>query len=247
MDYAIKGDTGPGFKRRKLLVLDLDGTVRRSKSGKEFIQGPDDIEIIPGTEEVLWQYAADDWLICGVTNQGGVAYGIRSMEQIQDELRAMAKLWDKGDPFQGRIQFCPFHPKGKETPFKMDSLCRKPHYGMLVLTEAMLYQRGILADWPNSMMVGDRMEDFQCAMAAGIDFKWAEEFFLRGVHKDETDLLTPLANSGGFGSASEMRTMLEQLDIADPIHFRELVLWRDNDGTKDGLTALLSRLKGGRA
>lgn len=37
----------------KILFLDLDGTVRRTKSGATFINDPLDQELIPGVEEAI--------------------------------------------------------------------------------------------------------------------------------------------------------------------------------------------------
>lgn len=37
----------------KILFLDLDGTVRKSKSGATFINDPYDQELIPGVEEAI--------------------------------------------------------------------------------------------------------------------------------------------------------------------------------------------------
>ncbi|YAF99498.1 MAG: hypothetical protein AB3A66_29745 (plasmid) [Nodularia sp. CChRGM 3473] len=62
----------------KILFLDLDGTVRRTKSGKTFINTPLDQEIIPGVTEAISHYS-DHYLI-GITNQGGVAAGKKSLE-----------------------------------------------------------------------------------------------------------------------------------------------------------------------
>jgi D-glycero-D-manno-heptose 1,7-bisphosphate phosphatase len=244
MQPLPRGDTGPMFRRKRLLVLDMDGTVIRSKAGKKFVQGPEDVEIIPGTEDVLQRYIKEDWLLCAATNQGGVAYGIRTQEEITAEFVALSKLWQQGEPFDGRIQVCPFHPKGKEPRFTFESLCRKPHYGMLVLLEAQLYANGIICDWPNSLMVGDMITDFECAQAAGIAFQWADEFFGRGSAPQQAlDVLEDFARGAGFSTAAEMRQLLAQFDLVDPIHFRELTLWRDSDGTKAGLADVLARVR----
>ena len=55
----------------KILFLDLDGTVRRTKSGATFINDPYDQELIPGVEEAIARY--HNWLIIGITNQDMVS------------------------------------------------------------------------------------------------------------------------------------------------------------------------------
>jgi len=57
----------------KLLILDKDGTLVCPKSGKEFVQHPEDQELIPGVSEAIARYAANGWKMAIASNQGGVA------------------------------------------------------------------------------------------------------------------------------------------------------------------------------
>ena len=43
----------------KLLILDKDGTLVRPKSGNEFVQHPEDQELLPGVVEAIARYAAN--------------------------------------------------------------------------------------------------------------------------------------------------------------------------------------------
>jgi D-glycero-D-manno-heptose 1,7-bisphosphate phosphatase len=158
------------------LVLDLDGTVRYSKSGK-FINGPKDIALYPDVEERIWQFRNMGYLIFGVTNQGGVAYGFKTLQDAHDEIEAMINLFEK-NPFH-IIEGCPLHESGKEESYKYRSLLRKPNIGMLAVCESDAFDAGYVVDWNNSLMVGDRGEDRDCAQAAGIKFQWDYEFFNR--------------------------------------------------------------------
>lgn len=47
----------------KLLILDLDNTVRRPKSGAKFISDPLDQEIIPEAGSAIAHYKSQGWLI----------------------------------------------------------------------------------------------------------------------------------------------------------------------------------------
>ncbi|MDM9583151.1 hypothetical protein [Nostoc sp. GT001] len=60
----------------KLLILDLDNTVRRPKSGAKFISDPLDQEIIAGSQRAIAHYKSQGWLIVGATNQGANAANI---------------------------------------------------------------------------------------------------------------------------------------------------------------------------
>ncbi|MBD2076365.1 hypothetical protein H6F86_21260 [Phormidium sp. FACHB-592] len=88
----------------KLLLLDLDGTVRRCKSNHDtFINEPKDQELIPGVVDALNKYVAEGWAIFGITNQGGVMHKHKTLKACIDEQRYTLKLAPQID----RIYFCP--------------------------------------------------------------------------------------------------------------------------------------------
>jgi D-glycero-D-manno-heptose 1,7-bisphosphate phosphatase len=158
------------------LCLDLDGTVRYSKNGK-FINKPEDIALFEGVETVLHDYRDRGFLIFGISNQGGVAYGLKTPAQEHAELDTMIALFQR-NPFD-LIKTCWHHPGGKAFPFNYRSLFRKPSIGMLAQCEYECFNAGLVVDWDKSLFVGDRPEDEQCAAAAQIPFHWAHEFFGR--------------------------------------------------------------------
>lgn len=166
------------------LCLDLDGTVRRSKRGEsEFINGPDDVELYPGAEEKIWEYRDKGYLIFGLTNQGGVAYGYKTPDQVNAEIDAMFSLFQRSEQGMGpfhSLKSC-YHMEGEKAsfPYNRRSLLRKPEIGMLVLMEVEAFDGGFLVDWDASLFVGDRLEDQQCAINAQIPFQWAKDFFGR--------------------------------------------------------------------
>ncbi|MBD2437403.1 polynucleotide kinase [Nostoc sp. FACHB-110] len=90
--------------KTKLLILDMDGTVRRPKSARsKFIDDPLDQEVIPEAQRAIAHYKAQDWIIVGATNQGGVAAGHKQLEDaIQEQyqtLKLCPQIWC--------IYFCP--------------------------------------------------------------------------------------------------------------------------------------------
>ncbi len=159
------------------LCLDLDGTIRYSKDG-EFINKPGDVALFDGVEEQIWRYRDDGYLVLGITNQGGVAYGFKTPLDHNAEMEAMIALFKRGSPFHF-IQACFFHEEGTVEPYNHRSLLRKPNIGMLAVCEVEARKAGYIIDWDKSVFVGDRPEDEQCAMNAGIEFQWAREFFCR--------------------------------------------------------------------
>ncbi|MFM6139134.1 MAG: HAD hydrolase-like protein [Sphaerospermopsis kisseleviana] len=157
----------------RILFVDLDGTVRRTKSGATFINDPYDQEIIPGVQEAIARY--HDWKIIGITNQGGVGAGHKTLKDCVLEQQYTLKLL----PNLSYIFFCPDNGQTtyqvwekryqKIDPFEKLNF-RKPGTGMI--------------DWAircNSqtkqyLMIGDRPEDQQCADNANIPFMWAEDW-----------------------------------------------------------------------
>ena len=170
----------------KILFLDLDGTCRRTKSGATFINDPYDQELIPGVEDAIARY--HDYKIIGVTNQGGVIAGYKSLENCFEEQHQTLKLL----PQMSLLLFCTDNGNTmfrlSRQGLKMHGMSiigmpimtnrsnhfgnfRKPNPGMIVF--GMKYSGETLEE---VLMVGDRSEDEQAANNANIPFMWAEDW-----------------------------------------------------------------------
>lgn len=176
----------------KLLLIDLDGTIRRCKSNPEgFINNPDDQELIPGAIEALREYVANGWTICGITNQKGVMLSYKSLEScIQEQIRTI-ELCDR------LISFILFCPDNGDTCVRVHSGLLDEEKGYFKTTYAagptlggfinsfrkpspeMFHLATALAVSANNkpptsfLVVGDRREDFLAAEAMQCDFIWA--------------------------------------------------------------------------
>jgi D-glycero-D-manno-heptose 1,7-bisphosphate phosphatase len=160
-------------ERKLALCLDLDGTIRHSKNG-DFIDGPDDIALFDGVEAKIWAYRDAGFLVFGISNQGGVAYGHKTPKDVEAELKATLALFER-NPFH-IVKQC-YHMEGGEVePYNLRSLLRKPNIGMLALCEVEAFEAGFMIDWNNSAFIGDRDEDRQCAESAGMRFIDAEKW-----------------------------------------------------------------------
>jgi D-glycero-D-manno-heptose 1,7-bisphosphate phosphatase len=158
----------------KLLLLDLDGTIRKTKSGKTFISKPGDQQIIEGVYQALDHFL--DWFIFGITNQGDVASGYKSLNDCIREQQITLDLI----PHIKCIFFCPDY-EGKQCyqvttkHYRLIEFAglnfRKPNPGMLALAISEYIET---AD--NILVVGDRDEDEQAAQALAIPFMWANEW-----------------------------------------------------------------------
>jgi histidinol phosphatase-like enzyme len=57
----------------KLLIIDKDSTLTIPKSGAEFVQHPEDQELLPGVKDQIERYHSEGWRIVVASNQGGCA------------------------------------------------------------------------------------------------------------------------------------------------------------------------------
>jgi HAD-superfamily hydrolase, subfamily IIIA len=167
---------------RPALCVDLDGTIRYSKNG-EFIEKPEDIALFEDVEAKLWEYRRNGYLIFGITNQGGVAYGFKTQADVDAEINRTIELF-VSNPFHV-IKSCLHHPQGNTEPYSHRSLLRKPDIGMLVLCEIQAWEHGYIVDWSQSLLVGDREEDEKCANNASILYRHPNDFFDRNSNQGE--------------------------------------------------------------
>jgi len=159
------------------LFLDLDGTIRYSTNG-EFINNYQDVAIFDDVAEKLKEY--DDHLLFGVTNQGGVAFDHKTIEDVHAEIDVTNLLLKEQGVELDHVVYSPFHPDSDHPIFGVRSFSRKPNIGMLVLAcNWAMQEKHIIVDLNNSLMVGDRPEDQECAGRAEVDFQWAKDFFGR--------------------------------------------------------------------
>jgi D-glycero-D-manno-heptose 1,7-bisphosphate phosphatase len=164
----------PHMRLAPALCLDWDGTIRRSKSGKTFIQNYQDIELIPGVEKIIWRYRSMGFLIIGISNQGGVSFGFKLPMEIDREMDVTLELFES-NPFH-IVKMCYHMEGGKVYPYNYRSLLRKPNIGMLAIAESEAFNSGYMIDWDKSLFVGDRPEDEECARNAGINFQHIDSF-----------------------------------------------------------------------
>ena len=147
----------------KGLLLDVDGTLRRTKSGEIFPRTADDVELLPGRREVLQRWVDDGYTLFFVSNQGGIASGALTREAAEAAFARTIELL--GLPV-AEVAFCP-HPA-----FPVGCFCRKPLPGLGVS----LAHRHKLAR-EGLIMVGDMDSDHDFARALGARYVDAEAFF----------------------------------------------------------------------
>lgn len=170
-------------RNEKLLLIDKDGTLVNPHNDKTFPEFPWDQVPIPGMYEKLYQYNfLEGWEIMVISNQGGVIAGYKSQEFAQLEMKYLLQLF----PQISECYFCPSLgescwriTRSEEIRYDQSSWVyrgepaqsfRKPGAGMLTLA------RGLYAPSGEVLYVGDRSEDEQAAINAGIPFLFADDF-----------------------------------------------------------------------
>jgi HAD superfamily hydrolase (TIGR01662 family) len=151
----------------KGLLLDVDGTLRTTRSGEIYPREPDDVQLLPGRREALQSWVEDGYRLFFVSNQSGIASGNVSREAVDACFQRTVELL--GLPIS-EIAVCP-HPA-----FPAGCFCRKPLPGLGIY----LKQRHDLAR-EHLVMVGDMASDAEFAAALGAKYYSAEEFFGRNA------------------------------------------------------------------
>jgi len=147
---------------KKAIVLDYDGTIRKTKSGARYPSTPEDIEILPHRTEVLKKYQEKGYILLGVSNQSFVAKGDFTIDELLECFTYTHELL--GIDFE--YLYCP-HPA-----FPQICYCRKPMPGMGVE-----FIEKHKLDHSQCIMVGDMKVDNTFAKRCVFQFVHAEDFF----------------------------------------------------------------------
>ena len=97
-----------------------------------------------------------------VSNQSGVARGIVTEEGLAQIHHQLEKLLADEGAYLDAIYYCPFHPDGVISKYRMESELRKPAPGMLLKAAEDLNM-----DLSRSWMIGDSYRDIEAGKRAG--------------------------------------------------------------------------------
>lgn len=147
---------------KKAIILDYDGTLRKTKSGDKYPKNPDDVVILPNRKEVLAKYKKEGYLLLGVSNQSGIEKG----DITEDIAIACFEKTNKLLGLEIPVQFCPHHS------FPIRCYCRKPLSGLGVF-----YIKTLGLNPSDCIMVGDSKTDKTFSERCGFQFKTPEDFF----------------------------------------------------------------------
>ena len=145
--------------KRKAVFLDKDGTLVENRP---FEVSAESVCLLPGTIEGLRMLHKAGYLLVVVTNQGGIAQGWLTEDNLADiEVALRIRLASASIPLAG-FYYCPHHPQGLIPRHTTSCTCRKPRSGMLQQAA-----RELRIDLARSWMVGDILHDVEAGRSAG--------------------------------------------------------------------------------
>ncbi|MDP2189406.1 MAG: HAD family hydrolase [Sphingobacteriaceae bacterium] len=137
------------------LFLDRDGVINHDPG--DYTCSPADFEFNPGIFDFLRKALQQNYLLIVVTNQGGIAKGLYTLETFYAINQKMLIGFAAEGIDIAEVYFCRHHPDYGQC------LCRKP--GSLFFEKAVAR---FDIDTTASLMIGDRDRDLEAAAAVGI-------------------------------------------------------------------------------
>ena len=147
----------------KGLLLDVDGTLRTTRSGEIYPRNADDVALLPNRRETLLHWIDKGYSLFFVSNQSGVSSGKLSQADAESAFQRTSELL--GLPVAEMV-YCP-HPA-----FPVGCFCRKPLPGLGVYLI-----RKYKLDSEQLVMVGDMDSDSEFARSIGARYYEANAFF----------------------------------------------------------------------
>ena len=144
---------------RPAVFLDRDGTII---AHVPYLGHPADVRLLPHAAEGIRRLRAAGLSCYLVSNQGGVALGYFTLDDVEAVHARMLELLAAGGAGLDGIAFCPHHPRGTVPGFAGACACRKPGTGMV---EDLARRYGL--DPAQSHLAGDSPVDVECARRAG--------------------------------------------------------------------------------
>jgi len=149
----------PPEATRAAVFLDRDG-VLNDQTG--FVNKPEDMNLLPGAAAAVARLNRAGIPVVVVTNQGGIALGYLTENDLAAINERMAQLLAAEGAHVDALFYCPHYANGTVTRYVQQCPDRKPGTGMLEKARDAL---GI--DLRTSVLVGDATTDILAGIRAG--------------------------------------------------------------------------------
>ena len=146
----------------KAIILDYDGTLRKTKSGDVYPKSPNDIELLPNRIETLKKYQNEGYILLGVSNQSLIAKNELTIDEATRCFEKTNELLEVNIDYK----FCPHQS------YPQVCYCRKPMPGLGVE-----FIEKYKLKPSKCIMVGDMKSDMTFAERCGFRYIPAEQFF----------------------------------------------------------------------
>lgn len=140
------------------VFLDRDGVINEEV---ENLDHPRHLRFIPSVPEAIRSLNERSIPVIVVSNQAGVARGVRTEQQVEVVHKAISAELKKKGAHIDRFYYCPHHPEGKGTYRKVCD-CRKPMPGLLLQAA-----KDLNLDLKRCVFIGDKASDIGAGVAAG--------------------------------------------------------------------------------
>ncbi|MFM2136662.1 MAG: hypothetical protein RL021_2062 [Bacteroidota bacterium] len=142
-------------EKKKAVFLDRDGVINEERG--QYTWKVDDFRINAGVVEALLKLQSAGYLLIVVSNQGGIAKGFYSKDEVEKLHKWMIERLAAADIYITEVYYCPHHPD------QGNCICRKPQS---LLLEKACARFGIEA--AHSWFIGDAQRDEEAGKAAGV-------------------------------------------------------------------------------
>lgn len=141
--------------KNKAVFLDRDGVLNREIG--DYVCRVDDFVVNPGVGECLRKFADKGYLLIMISNQGGIAKGRYTLEELGRMHQILLDELDRHGVGFAEMYFCRHHPQYTQC------LCRKPL--------SLFFEKAIARfqlDPDLCVMIGDTERDIVAANGAGV-------------------------------------------------------------------------------
>ncbi len=189
-------------QRGGAVLLDRDGVISEQTA---FVNRPEDLVLIEGSAIAIARLNRAGWPVAIVTNQGGIAMGYLTEQDLADIHERMKALLAVDDAHVDAVFYCPHHDRATDATYRTECPGRKP--GIAMLEEA---RDKLSIDLRKSVLVGDSTTDILAGQRAGCSTILVETGF---GGKDGKATATPDHVVADLGAAVDL--ILNEVNPAD--------------------------------
>ncbi len=140
------------------VFIDRDGTMIHDV---DYLSRAEDVEWYPWTMDAIRLLNRAGYLVCVVTNQGGIGLGRTNETFVRETHAGMARVLEASGARVDGWYFCPHHPDAIIPELAIGCMCRKPGRGMI---DVAMQDHAI--DLEKSFTIGDKAIDV--ALGSGV-------------------------------------------------------------------------------